>query len=255
MFFILSKALLFILSPFFWFILFIGFLFFSKNQRRIKQVKWASIILFFFFTNSVIFSEICRLWEVPGRKFENIEKHDVAIVLGGMFVYNSDLETISIRKSGDRLIQALTLYKTGKVKKLLISGDNGYLTDRGLHEAKQIKELLCTWGINPLDIITEESSTNTHLNAKETAILLKQSYPHFNKFILVTSGIHMKRAKACFEKEGLVCTPFSTNLISNQTHKYQLDQYLIPNVYNFVLWSDLNKEIVGHLTYKVMGYN
>ena len=203
MFFILSKALLFILSPFFWFILFIGFLFFSKNQRRIKQVKWASIILFFFFTNSVIFSEICRLWEVPGRKFENIEKHDVAIVLGGMFVYNSDLETISIRKSGDRLIQALTLYKTGKVKKLLISGDNGYLTDRGLHEAKQIKELLCTWGINPLDIITEESSTNTHLNAKETAILLKQSYPHFNKFILVTSGIHMKRAKACFEKEGL----------------------------------------------------
>jgi len=65
----------------------------------------------------------------------------------------------------------------------------------------------------------------------------------------------MKRAKACFDKEGIECTPFSTDLHSNPTHKYQWDQYLIPNVYNFNLWSDLNKEIVGYLTYKIMGYN
>ena len=234
---------------------FIGFALFSKNAKRKRNSKWIAIGLFIFFTNSVIYSEFCRLWEVPGTKFDQIEKHDVAIVLGGMFEYNSDLETISIRRSGDRIIQALTLYKTGKVDKLLLSGDNGYLTDRGLHEAKQIKELLIQWGINPTDIISEESSTNTHLNAQETTKLLKQSYPHFSKFILVTSGTHMKRAKACFDREGLTCTPFSTDLHANQTHKYKWDQYLIPNVYNFSLWSDLNKEIVGHLTYKIMGYN
>tara|TARA_B110000285_G_C15131885_1_gene624165 strand:+ start:1548 stop:2315 length:768 start_codon:yes stop_codon:yes gene_type:complete len=255
MFIIISKALLFILSPFFWLILFIGFAFFSKNARRKRNAKWIAIGFFIFFTNTALFSEFCRLWEVPGTKFDKIEKHDVAIVLGGMFEYNSDLETISIRRSGDRLIQAVTLYKTKKVKKILISGDNGYLTNRGLHEAKQIKELLTKWGVNPLDIITEETSTNTHLNAQETTKLLKQSYPHFNRFILVTSGMHMKRAKACFDKEGLNCTSFSTDLHSNQTHKYQWDQYIIPNVYNFSIWSDLNKEVVGHLTYKIMGYN
>ena len=255
MFFIASKALLFIISPFFWLILFIGIFIFSNKPRRKRNAKWIAISLFIFFSNSVVFSEFCRLWEVPGTKFNKIEKHDVAIVLGGMFEYNSDLEVISIRRSGDRIVQAISLYKTGKVEKLLLSGDNGYLTDRGLHEAKQVKELLVQWGIAPLDIITEEHSINTHLNALETTKLLKQSYPHFNKFILVTSGVHMKRAKSCFDKEGLECTPFSTDLRSNQTHKYQWDQYLIPNVYNFSLWSDFNKEVVGFLTYKVMGYN
>ena len=255
MFFIVSKALLFILSPFFWLMLFVGISFFSNNTRRKRNTKWIAMGMFIFFTNSVIFSEFCRSWEVPGTKFDKIQKHEVAIVLGGMFEYNSDLETISIRRSGDRIVQAISLYKTGKVDKLLLSGDNGYLTDRGLHEAKQVKELLVQWGIDSLDIITEEYSTNTHLNALETTKILKQNYPHFSKFILVTSGIHMKRAKACFDKEGLICTPFSSDLHSNQTHKYQWDQYLIPNVYNFSLWSDLNKEIVGYLTYKIMGYN
>ena len=255
MFFVLSKVLLFLLSPFFWFIVFLGIYFFSKRERLKKRAKWISISIFFFFTNSAIFSEFCLAWEIPGTQIEKVKKHDVAIVLGGMFEYNSDIESLSIRRSGDRFIQALTLYKTGKVQKLLISGDNGYLSDRGLREATQVKELLIQWGINPLDIITEETSTNTHLNAKNTANLLKKSYPHYNKFILVTSGMHMKRALACFEREGLVCTPLSTNLIGNRSHNYQWDQYIIPDVYNFSLWSDLNKEIIGHLTYTIMGYN
>ena len=76
-----------------------------------------------------------------------------------------------------------------------------------------------------------------------------------NKYILVTSGIHMKRALACFEKEGLTCTPFSTDLYTNQSGNYYWDQYLIPNMDNFTQWNKLNKEISGFLAYKIMGYN
>ncbi len=254
MFFILSKALLFLLSPFFWLAIALYFAFFSKNNKRKMKAKWISIFILFFFSNSVIFSEFIRNWEYPGKKITEIKKHDVAIVLGGMFEYDSDLNRISIRRQGDRLIQAISLYKTGKVEKILISGDSGYITDRGLHEAKQVKELLISWGIPKQDIISEEKSINTHENAAETKKLLEKSYPHFHSYILVTSGIHMKRALACFKKEGMICTPYSTDIYSNVQRNYFWDQYIIPNMDNFLLWNKLNKEIVGYLTYKTMGY-
>ena len=194
------------------------------------------------------------MWEVHGTPIDTIEHHDVAIVLGGMFEYNGDLKEISIRRQGDRLFKAVSLYKTGKVDKLLISGDSGFITDRGLHEAKQVKEVLISWGIPSQDIITEETSINTHENAVETKKILSRSYPHYNKFILVTSGIHMKRALACFEKEGITCTAFSTDLYANQTHTYFWDQYIIPNADNMLVWNKLLKEVAGYMTYDVIGY-
>lgn len=254
MFFILSKAFLFLLSPFFWFIVAIALYFFWKNVKWKNRLKWISIGIFLFFTNSVIFSEFCRLWEIPGTKIVDVKKHDVAIVLGGMFEYNSDLDQLSIRRQGDRFIQAVTLYKTNKVSKLLITGESGYIGESGLKEAKQIKELLLKWGIPEKDILTEEKSINTHENALKSSKLLKQSYPELNSYLLITSGIHMKRSLACFKQEGLKCTPFSTDLYANQNRNYYWDQYLIPNMDNFTQWNKLMKEIVGYVTYDIVGY-
>lgn len=202
----------------------------------------------------MIFIEACRMWEVPADKIDTVQSHDVAIVLGGMAEYNSDIDELSIRRQGDRILHAVTLYKTGKVKKILISGDSGFITDRGLHEAKQLKELLVKWGLPSEDILTEERSKNTHENAYYTTKLLKESYPELKSFLLITSGIHMKRAKACFEKEGLKCTPHSTDLFSSQRRGYQWDQYIIPSVDNFVQWNKLIKEVVGYMSYGVAGY-
>ena len=210
--------------------------------------------MFLFFTNTVVFSEFCGLWEIPGTKIDEVKHHDVAIVLGGMFEYNSDVDNISIRRQGDRLIQAITLYQTGKVDKILISGDSGFITDHGLHEAKQVKALLLSWGIPEQDILTEELSKNTYENAVETKKLLSTSYPHYDSFLLVTSGIHMRRAIGCFEKQGMKCTPFSTDLYANQNHGYYWDQYIIPNASNLITWNKLLKETFGYLTYDLVGY-
>lgn len=254
MFFLLSKALIFLLSPFFWLIICIGGYFIIKSIKWKKRLKWGGIIIFFFFSNTVIFSEFCRLWEVPGKEHSQIGQYDVAIVLGGMAEYNNDINTLSIRRQGDRIWQAITLYKTGKVKKLLITGDSGYITDRGLKEAKQLKEVLVSWGIPEQDIITEEESKNTHENAAFTAKLLKQSYPELESYILVTSGMHMRRSLACFRKEGLQCASFSTDLYASQHHTYFWDQYFIPNMDNLITWHKLLKEMVGYVVYDIAGY-
>jgi len=253
MFFILSKALLFLITPVFWLGLAILGALFLKNEVWKKRMKWTSIVLFLFFSNSVIFSLFCGLWEVPGTKMRDVKPHDVAIVLGGMSDYNNDLDELTIYRQADRIFQAITLYKTGKVKKILISGDSGYITDRGLHEARQMKSILVKWGFPPEDILTEELSKNTHENAQESVKILKK-HPEWKSFILVTSGTHMKRSLACFKKEGLKCTPFSTDLLTNQTGSFHWDQYFIPSMDNFSYWNKLIKEMVGYVAYSMAGY-
>lgn len=253
MFFILSKALLFLISPIFWLGLAIIGALFLKNELWKKRMKWTAVIMFFFFSNSVIFSSFCGLWEVPGTKISNVKQHDVAIVLGGMSDYNNDLDELTVYRQADRIWQAITLYRTGKVKKILISGDSGYITDRGLHEARQMKSVLVKWGFPPEDILTEDVSKNTHENAEESAKVLKE-HKDLKTYLLVTSGTHMRRSLACFKKEGLNCTPFSTDLLTNQTGSYHWDQYLIPNMDNFSYWNKLFKEIVGYIAYSMAGY-
>jgi uncharacterized SAM-binding protein YcdF (DUF218 family) len=253
MFFILSKALLFLITPIFWLGLAVLGALFLKNERRKKQLKWVSVFLFFFFTNSVIFSSFCGVWEVPGTKLSHVKEHDVAIVLGGFSTYNNDLDELAMYHQADRIFQAITLYRTGKVKKILISGDSGYITDRGLHEARQMKAILMKWGFPPEDILTEDLSKNTHENAAESAKILKER-DDLNSYILVTSGTHMRRALACFKKEGLDCTPFSTDLLTNQTRDFHWDQYFIPSMVNFEHWNKLIKEMVGYVAYSFAGY-
>lgn len=255
MFFILSKALLFLLSPLTWIVAALIFVLFSKNPKTKNIAIWTTFSLFIFFSNTFIFLEFTRLWEVPGKKIETLDScYDAAIVLTGMVEYDNDLERLSIRRGADRIWQALTLYHQDKVKKILISGDHGYVSDRGLHEAKQLKELLVSWGIPKEDIITEEKSRNTYENAIETKKLIDDKYPQLKNNILITSGRHMKRAKACFDNVGLECETYSTDLFTGNSRNYYWDQYIIPDFNTLLEWNYLLKEIVGYIVYDVQDY-
>lgn len=231
---------------------FMGFL--AKNKAKKRYLFITVVAGFLFFTNTVIFSEICRQWEHQGTKYEEVQDHDFAVVLTGFAKFNTDLDRIELHIHGDRIWQAVTLYHQKKVKKILISGDTGYITDRGLHEAAQIEEILISWGIPDKDIIVESISKNTYENARESVAMLKRSYPHLKTGVLVTSGTHMKRALACFDKQGLELTPFATDPFTGESRNYFIDQYLIPDAGTLFYWESLTKEWLGMLTYKIMGY-
>ncbi len=254
MFFFLSKVLLIFLYPFTWVLAGLGFAFFAKSARWKKRGRITAIVCILFFSNTFIYLECCRMWEVHGTPASALKHHDVAIVLGGMAEYNNDLKELSLRRGGDRIWQAITLYKTHKVDKILISGDNGDLVDKGLHEAQQMKKVLVSWGIPEKDLIVETVSKNTHENAVETKKLLTRSYPQYDSFVLVTSGRHMRRALGCFEAEGLKCTPYSTDLYTGPNRSYTFDQFVIPDVSTMSDWNGLLKEWVGYITYSICGY-
>jgi len=254
MFFILSKLFYFFLSPFIWIILLLIAFFLLEKWNNRKILLWISFALFVFFSNSVITSEAVRLWEKRTICKDSINKHEIGIVLGGMAEYDKNARRLSIRRGGDRIWQALNLYHSKKIKKILISGDNGYLTEKGLHEAKQFKNNLVLWNVPKQDILIETKSRNTYENSIYTHELLKNNKLHRSSLLLITSGIHMRRANASFKKAGLDCTEYPTDNYTSEQRSYTFENFFIPNIDNFNIWHNLIKEIVGYFFYFLMGY-
>lgn len=252
MFFVLSKILLFLLSPFLWLVVLVFLSFTVKSQEWKKKLMWTALAFFIFFTNPFIIASLVKGWENKATNIDEVSQYDVGIVLSGMMEYNSDVNRLTARRGTDRIWQAITLYKKGKIKKILISGDNGYVLSDDLHESTQLKNLLVSWGIPEQDILIEEQSRNTHENAIFTTELLLKEFPN-GKFLLITSSLHMKRAQACFEHEGLQFDTFSTDHYYEENKSFTLNS-LIPSIESFVMWDRFNKEWVGYLAYWIMDY-
>lgn len=254
MFFILSKLLLFVLSPFLWFLTALLLFIFLKNEKWKKRFKFTSLFILIFFTNGFPLNYLIRNWEIPGKKIKSVENYEIGIVLSGMMEYNKELEVLTVRRGTDRIWQAISLYKRKKIKKILISGDNGYVVRGGLHEADQLKELLIQWGIPKKDLIVENKSKNTYENALYTTKLLKKKYPK-KRYLLITSALHMKRASACFKKQGLKFDVFTTDHYTTKLKKGEFTpDALIPGINSFVLWEAFLKEAVGYNVYSYQGY-
>lgn len=252
MFFVLSKILAFLTQPYVWIIGCLVAAYFVGRKTRKKRLVWLAGGLFIFFSNQVIFDEFVRQWEVPGIKESQLQEHDVAIVLGGMAAFNKDLGRLSFGPSSDRIIQALSLYKAGKVKKILLCGDSGALNDDGLDEARQLKDLVVKLGFPEEDVWIETESVNTHENALFAADVLKK-YPEYTDYVLVTSAMHMKRSLACFENVGIHCTPYSVDHITGKRW-FSFKRLFVPSLNTLRTWHWYTHEVIGYWTYALMGY-
>jgi uncharacterized SAM-binding protein YcdF (DUF218 family) len=226
---------------------------FIKVARVKKIMLWTSIILSVIFSNSWIAGRFVALWEVPGVSTQKIAIYDYGIVLSGMFEYNKDFDRLSARRGSDRLWQAIQLYNLGKIKKILLSGGSGYIFENGLHESTQLKKMLIAQNIPANDILVEEKSRNTHENAKETALYIKSNKLNKKTFLLITSAIHMRRAQACFLKEGVHCSSFTTDHYNVNAESFSPTS-LIPSADAFIIWQKIVKEWVGSLMYRISGY-
>lgn len=226
----------------------------SKNKKRKKISFITALILLFVFSNSFLFDEVMRLWEVPAVRYEDLNvKYDAGIVLGGMLGYDKILDRIQFYKGADRLLQAIELYKRGYIKKILFVGGSGSIIYKDVKEGVLVERYLLTLGIPPEDILIENESRNTRENALFSKEVLKQSLPQVNKFLLITSAFHMRRSMGCFKKVGIPVEPYSTDRFSGK-RKFVIDHCLIPNAGVLASWDALTHELVGFIAYKIAGY-
>ena len=63
----------------------------------------------------------------------------------------------------------------------------------------------------------------------------------------------MRRSKGCFKKAGIIAETYSTDRYGGE-RKFDFDHLFIPNISALDGWSTLIHEVIGYITYKVMGY-
>src|SRR5688572_1802246 len=119
MFFLLSKMLSFLLSPFTWVFVLLLYSFKTKSENRAKKLRVAAIIVLYIFSNSFLVDECYRAWEPVTPDYDLMTTtYDGAIVLGGIGDIDLRLKKINFSYGGDRLFQTLALYHKGRIKRI-----------------------------------------------------------------------------------------------------------------------------------------
>ncbi len=255
MFFALSKILAFLLKPLNWILGWFLFGWLSNNARwKMRGLGWA-FGLFAVFTNPWLVNQCVHWWETGHCSMGSLDKSfSVGIVLGGYL--DLDAETpkglVTFHRAGNRLTTALALYKSGKIRRILLSGGDGRLLGSVASEAQVARTYLLQVGIPDTCILLEDRSRNT----RENAVLSRQVLDRAtltDSCLLITSAWHMRRALACFKQAGVSCAPFATDFLTER-HPGNPFQWLEPDWKALMKWDALLKEWAGYVMYRMHSY-
>lgn len=119
---------------------------------------------------------------------------DVIITLGAGVYPNSYPNPVSMQRG----VEAIILWRKGLADKIIFSGagKEGYYS-----EAESMARMATALGVPENSIISENHSGNTYENAQNVTSIMKKN--GWDKALLVTSPLHMKRATRVFEKLGI----------------------------------------------------
>lgn len=255
MFFYLSKILAFLISPMVWVFALFLYSFITKIESRKKKLRIAAVIVLYVYGNSFFVDELYRAYEpvTPDYYLMN-DKYEGAIILGGIGEIDMRLQKINFKMAGDRLFQALPLYYSGRIEKIIFTGGSGSVEFQERREGVFVKKYLQSIHIPDSAMIIESESRNTYENAIFTKKIMDSLNIADKNYFLVTSAFHMPRAMAVFKKAGFTnLTPYITNRESG-ARRFTFDHLFIPNPEAMFKLEILIHEWVGFLMYKLKGY-
>jgi len=241
MYFILSKLLIFILSPILWVFVLLIIALVTKNSKRKKRLLISSVLLLYVFANHLLFNQFARAWNIAPYPKNNKKVYSCAIVLGGFS--GADNGKGYFNTNADRFIQGIKLLKTGKADHLLISGGNGNLIPGTFREGDWVRGQLKELQFPDSSILIEDRSRNTIENAVFSKAILKKANLH-PPYLLVTSAFHMRRALMIFKKRGFDVDAYPCNYMGG-TDAVSLSN-LIPDAGALAGWDIYLKEVVGY---------
>ncbi len=188
----------------------------------------------------------------PPRPIEELPQSDVIILLGGILTQPLPPRTSpDLGEAGDRLLEALRLYRAGKAGRILVSGGNLPWQAAVAPEAELIANLLVELGAPRSALILETASRNTYENAVNTAAILEEN--GWRSALLVTSAAHMPRALATFAKAGVDVTPASADIrIRLPLYDGILD--FLPDADALARTNGVMKEWIGFRVYKIRNW-
>jgi uncharacterized SAM-binding protein YcdF (DUF218 family) len=246
MFFLLSKILYFLLLPLSWILITLAWALLTQNPYHRRNLRRVAIFLMVVFTNPALSHLALRALEY--RPTEVKQPLATAVVLSGILDVGIDVpHQYQFNESADRLVAAIRLYHQGMIGQLLITGGAADIRYPERNEGEYLKDILLTAGIPDSAILLENQARNTH----ENALFTKRLLPENEKVLLITSAFHMHRAAGCFQKQGISFQPYPVDFRAPDTFG---GDHLVPSAQALQNWNIVVKEVVGLVTYRVMGY-
>ncbi|HET7117649.1 MAG TPA: YdcF family protein [Hanamia sp.] len=243
----LSAILSYFLSPFNWIILLLIVAWIFRKHAIRKPALIIALCIFIVFGNKALFNLYVKNWQPKPVAISTLPVYSCGIVTGGFASPDAEANGY-FNSASDRFIQAVKLFKVGKIKYLLISGGNGKEDEKSFREAAWVKSELQTFGIPDSVILIEDHSNNTKENAVNSKHLL-DSLNLQPPFLLITSAYHIPRASLLFDKAGVHVDPFPCNYTAGRGSFSFWD--LLPTPSTLFSWDDYLKETVGYWWYKI----
>lgn len=242
-----SAILSFFLSPWNWILILLiaAWAFRKRTAKRFCIIL--SVCIFILFGNEALLNLYAKTWQPKPVAINSLTDYSCGIVPGG-FASPDEAGNGYFNASSDRFIQAVKLYRLGKIKHLLISGGNGKTDDKNFREAAWVKGELKTFGIPDSVISVEDRSNDTRENAANSKKIL-DSLNLQPPFLLITSAFHIPRAALVFRKAGVPVDIFPCNYTTGRGSFSFWD--LIPDPSVISGWNPYLKETAGYWWYKV----
>lgn len=176
-----------------------------------------------------IFLILLGLYFYTAFSIYNYSKHyvetkaDVAIVLGA----GTNKGYLS-KVFKQRALHGINLLKRKRVNKLIFTG--GFGEGQNISDSEAAKRFAIQQGVNPKDILIEESSTLTFYNIKYSKQLMDNH--QFSNALLVSDPYHMKRAMKMCSLMELNASPSPTPTTMYRTPKTKC-KFLLQEAVNY----------------------
>lgn len=233
-------------------------LFILARWRAFDRLANASIylciIIFLSFSNPWLAERLAAGLEdqYPQKDIRQIAPKDALIVLGGgLRIPTAPAKQLQIGPGSDRLWYAAQLYKAGKANKIFISGGNIYFQPGLQGEAYYARQLLLAWGVPQSAIVSEAQSRTTAQNKDNIGVLLKRH--KVSSALLVTSALHMPRAKTIFNDLNIALTPASADVLVRHARR-PLWKSVVPSAQAFALSTNALHEYYGIAYYQLVNW-
>lgn len=181
----------------------------------------------------------------------------IIVLGGGIYAPNYPRQWPEVNEAGDRVLYGAKLYRDGRAPKVILSGGRIDWKDGGQAEAIDMRTLMSSMGVARQDMILEPKSLNTYENARNVKTVLKQNKIK-GRMLLVTSALHMPRAKAIFEKQGMdvIAAPTDFLVEPDRTSVSVREQLLnsLPDAQSLEMTTNAIKERIGFQVYRMRGW-
>jgi uncharacterized SAM-binding protein YcdF (DUF218 family) len=215
MFFILSKIVEFFVTPahLALFLVAIGvallFTRFAKKGRALAAAGTLALL-------AMSFSPLAIYLALPlenrfARPGADMPAPDGIIVLGGSFDENISMARggVAFNDAAERMTAAVELARRYPQARILFAGGSGALRRGRYSEAEVAGQFFERMGVDPARLILEDKSRNTYENA---VFAREMAAPEpGERWLLVTSAMHMPRSVGIFRRVGFPAIPYPVN--------------------------------------------